>query len=65
MQSRHIQISLELQIDDGLLSGRATDGDGAAKTFAGWLGLVDAIDALVEGEAATPAAQNSNGRDPA
>jgi hypothetical protein len=62
-QPRRIQISLELQIDHGLLSGRATDGDGAGKSFAGWLGLVDAIDALVEGEARTPAPQNSNGRE--
>ena len=60
---KRIEISLELQIEDGLLSGRATDGDGASKSFAGWLGLVDAIDALVEGEAPAPATQNSNGRE--
>lgn len=63
MQSRQIEINLDLQLDEGLLSGRATDGDGVSKSFAGWLGLVDAIDALVEGDARTPATQNSNGKD--
>ena len=61
-QSRHIEISLELQIDDGLLSGRATDGDGAARSFTGWLGLVDALDSLVEAENSLPATHSSNGR---
>ena len=56
--SQQIEIRLALQIDDGLLSGRATDGAGATKSFAGWLGLVDAIDALVEGEARTPPMTN-------
>jgi hypothetical protein len=60
-QSRHIEISLDLQLDEGLLSGRATDGDGATKSFAGWLGLVDAIDSLVEAEDSVPAAHSSNG----
>jgi hypothetical protein len=61
MQSRHIDISLELQIEDGLLSGRASDGDGGVRSFSGWLGLVDAIDQLVEAEDRAPATHSSNG----
>jgi len=61
---KRVEISLELQIEEGTLSGRATDGDGATRAFAGWLGLVDAIDALVEGEARTPAPKHTNGRTP-
>jgi hypothetical protein len=60
-QPKRIQINLELQLDDGLLSGRASDGDGGVRSFSGWLGLVDAIDALVEGEAPAAAAATSNG----
>jgi hypothetical protein len=61
MQSRQLKISLELQIDDGLMSGRATDEYGATRSFSGWLGLVDAIDALVDPETRIPITYSSNG----
>ena len=51
MQSRQLQIRLELELEDGQLSGTATHADGATRSFSGWLGLVHAIDALVEAEA--------------
>lgn len=42
-----VTISLELRFEGDSLSGRASDGTGAAVDFTGWLGLVSAIDALV------------------
>lgn len=40
-------ISLELQLDQNSLSGRASNGAGASREFSGWLGLLAAIDALL------------------
>jgi hypothetical protein len=47
-------IRIELQLADDSLTGRASDGAGAAKEFAGWLGLVAAIDALLPGDVPAP-----------
>jgi len=46
-----VVIRLELHLDDESLSGRASDGTGAARDFVGWLGLVAAIDGLLPGNA--------------
>ena len=47
MDSKAISIHLELRVgDDESLTGRASCA-GAARDFAGWLGLVATIDALV------------------
>jgi hypothetical protein len=43
-----IRVELELEIDGDSLTGRATDGDGTVREFAGWLGLLGAIDVLCE-----------------
>jgi hypothetical protein len=51
-----IVIRLELQLADDSLTGRASDGTGAAKEFVGWLGLVSAIDELLPGNAPAPQA---------
>ena len=42
-----ITVKLELVVGDGSLSGRAVDGAGASREFAGWLGLIAAIDSFV------------------
>ena len=42
-----ITVKLELQVGDGSLSGRAVDEGGASREFAGWLGLIAAIDSFV------------------
>jgi hypothetical protein len=54
-----VVIRLELHLDDDSLTGRASDGSGAAREFVGWLGLVAAIDALVPGSAPVPRAATS------
>jgi hypothetical protein len=46
-----VVIRLELHLDGDSLTGRASDGTGAAREFVGWLGLVAAIDGLVGGTA--------------
>ena len=52
MTSRAVTITLELRLAGDELDGRAMDGDGDGRSFSGWLGLLVAIDALVQG--ATP-----------
>jgi hypothetical protein len=47
MERTKFIVRLELTVEDGYISGRATDGDGAGREFTGWVGLTGAIDALV------------------
>ena len=47
MDEHTITVKLELVVGDGSLSGRAVDADGASREFAGWLGLIAAIDSFV------------------
>jgi hypothetical protein len=58
-----VVIRLELQLADGSLTGRASDGAGAgaAREFTGWMGLVAAIDALLGGRSSEPEARDSTG----
>ena len=42
-----IRILLEVEVDEESLTGRASVGDGAIRTFSGWLGLMSALDALL------------------
>ena len=50
VDDRSITITLELDVAGESLTGRATDCTGAARTFSGWLGLVTALDGLVNGD---------------
>jgi hypothetical protein len=43
-------ICMELRLDGEMPTGHATDDDGHVKHFAGWLGLVAAIEELLSGE---------------
>lgn len=47
MDNEHISVSLELDVSGESLTGRARHGTGEARSFAGWLGLLGAIDALL------------------
>lgn len=47
MDAKRINLSLELELDQGRLSGRAGYEAGELRTFSGWLGLIGAIDALL------------------
>jgi hypothetical protein len=47
MTRETIAIHLELEFDGDSLTGRAADGT-VEKRFSGWLGLLAAIDALVQ-----------------
>jgi hypothetical protein len=59
-----VVIRLELHLADDSLTGRASDGTGAAREFIGWMGLVAAIDALIPGSSPASAAPDSiNPRD--
>ena len=48
MTSRAVTITLELRLAGDELDGRASDGTGEDRSFSGWLGLLVAIDALLE-----------------
>ena len=48
MTSRSVTITLELRQAGEELAGRASDGSGPERTFSGWLGLIVAIDALLD-----------------
>jgi hypothetical protein len=45
-----IRLTLELRLTDGALEGTAERGPGTRREFTGRLGLMQAIDALVEPE---------------
>ena len=47
-------ITLELLLDGDGLSGRALDGDGAAREFSGRLGLMHTIDELLAAAGTEP-----------
>ncbi len=48
MTSRAVTITLELRLAGDELDGRASDGTGEDRSFSGWLGLLVAIDALLD-----------------
>jgi hypothetical protein len=54
-----VVIRLELHLADDALTGRASDGTGPAREFAGWMGLVAAIDALVRRRSQAPKDEDS------
>lgn len=41
-------IQLELRTDEDAIAGRLTADNGESREFSGWLGLIAALDALVE-----------------
>jgi hypothetical protein len=47
MTSRAVTITLELRLAGEELDGRASDGTGEDRSFSGWLGLLVAIDAML------------------
>lgn len=47
MTSRAVTITLELRLAGDELDGRASNGDGEGRPFSGWLGLLVAIDQML------------------
>jgi hypothetical protein len=47
MSSRAVTITLELRQAGDELDGRASDGRGDGRVFSGWLGMLVAIDAML------------------
>jgi hypothetical protein len=47
MEQRTVSIRLEVQVEGDDVRGHASSGDAAGRPFAGWLGLIGAIDALL------------------
>ena len=54
VETRHIAIDVRLDGDE--ISGRAGDGTGQPEPFKGWLGLLQALDALLGKTDEEPAA---------
>jgi hypothetical protein len=50
VDSEATTIRMELRLDGDLPTGRASDDSGRVREFAGWLGLVAAIDELLSPE---------------
>jgi hypothetical protein len=46
---RNLTITLEVEVAGESLTGHATGDTGARRSFSGWLGLVGALDGLVNG----------------
>ena len=44
-----LTITVQLELDADSFSGRADDDRGAGREFSGWLGLIAALDELIEG----------------
>jgi len=59
MESTQVTLMLELSRDGESLAGRVLTDAGAASDFAGWLGLVAAIDALVPQQTTRPPEEES------
>ena len=55
MTSRAVTITLDLRLAGDELNGRASDGTGDGRAFSGWLGLLVAIDALLDAAPERPA----------
>jgi hypothetical protein len=54
VEIRHIAI--DVRLDGDAISGRAGDGTDQPRTFEGWLGLLQALDALLGNSDEEPAA---------
>jgi len=48
VKTEPLTINLRLDVEDDSLTGLASDGNGGRREFSGWLGLLAAIDALLE-----------------
>jgi quercetin dioxygenase-like cupin family protein len=49
MSRRTVRVNLELQVVEDSLTGSARSGTGERRRFSGWLGLLGALDELVDG----------------
>jgi hypothetical protein len=56
-------IRLELRLDGELPIGRASTAESGERRFAGWLGLIAAIDALAAGDRETGAGDSAQAGD--
>ena len=62
MPHRKLNLSLDLELEGNELHGLCRDGNGGDRRFHGWLGLIGALDALVEqGPGAAPIHTNERG----
>ena len=48
MPTSPLRLTVDLEVDGKQISGRAGDGLGQAERFSGWLGLISAVDRLLE-----------------
>jgi hypothetical protein len=64
MPERRLSLLLELDQTLDSLSGRIVDAAGGAIEFTGWLGLVAALDALLEDGPGVEPASDSSGTTP-
>jgi hypothetical protein len=55
MNNEAFTISLQLDMSGDTLNGQAITGQGTTKTFSSWLGMIGALDLLVDGGVQAPA----------
>ena len=51
--SQRFHLALDVVVKDDQLRGQVCDGAGSPKPFSGWLGLIAALDALLDTAGAT------------
>jgi hypothetical protein len=51
MPTSPLRLTVDLEVDGKQISGHARDGLGPAERFSGWLGLISAVDRLLERDA--------------
>jgi hypothetical protein len=51
MPTSPLRLTVDLEVDGKQISGRASDGLGRPERFSGWLGLISAVDRLLERDA--------------
>ncbi|HEY2651835.1 MAG TPA: hypothetical protein VGI50_07940 [Solirubrobacteraceae bacterium] len=51
MPTSPLRLTVDLEVDGKQISGRAGDGLGQPERFTGWMGLISAVDRLLERDA--------------
>jgi hypothetical protein len=56
----HATLRVELDPQDGSIAGRLLDGEGAGRSFSGWVGLAAAIEDALQGGAGRGTAEHAD-----
>jgi hypothetical protein len=61
--ARRVEIMVDVRVDDGEITGEARDAVGRCRPFLGWLGLIGALDGLLEDTPDRPSPAGPDGPD--